>query len=200
MEKATLMARANSREQAADAAPQAMFVEPGDKSVSPTTEQAKPPAPTTQGRDLELAARRVKQPTTRLRFAVRIDPSVNARLTVACKVTGGGPQKVVEDALNLYFDALGVPKDLPIPQGERAPRERTPRKRTHGTAHLDLIPIGIRLLPLTDARLSYACENMAMGPQDMAETALSAYFMRMKIPHHVEASSVTKVVQGEVQA
>lgn len=193
------MARAKPQEQTADAAPQVMFVEPGKDATAPKSKQAKAPAPIGHG-ELETTPRRIKQPTERVRLAVRIEPAVNARLTAACAVTGGGPQKVVEDALNLYFDALGVPQDLPLPKGGRVQRERTPRKRTHGTAHLDLVPLGVRLLPLTDARLTFACENMAMGPQDMVETALNAYFMRNKIPHRVEPNKVTKVVQGEVQA
>ncbi|MBB5081289.1 hypothetical protein [Nonomuraea endophytica] len=185
MEKATLMARAKPQEQPDEAAPRALFVEPGDDHSTPGAEQAKAPARTGRSREMETTPRRIKQPTERVRLAVRIEPAVNSRLSAACAVTGGGPQKVIEDALNLYFDALGVPKDLPLPKGEREPRERTPRKRTHGTAHLDLVPIGVRVLPLTDARLTYACENMVMGPQDMVETALNAYFMRMRIPHHI---------------
>lgn len=194
------MARAKPQEQPADAAPRALFVEPGNEHKAPQTEQAKAPARTGRSHELESTHRRIKQPTERVRLAVRIEQTVNARLSAACAVTGGGPQKVIEDALNLYFDALGVPQDVPLPKGAREPRERTPRKRTHGTAHLDLVPIGVRLLPLTDARLTYACENMAMGPQDMVETALNAYFMRMKIPHRVEPDQVRKIVQGEVQA
>ncbi|GAA0918950.1 hypothetical protein [Nonomuraea longicatena] len=199
MEKASLMGRAKPQEQAADAAPQAVFVDPGKGTSTPKSEQAKPLVPRSR-RELETAPRRIKQPTERVRLSVRIEQTVNARLTATCAVTGGGPQHVIEDALNLYFDALGVPEDLPLPQGERELRERTPRKRSHGTAHLDLAPIGVRLLPLTDARLTYACENMAMGPQDMVETALNAYFMRLKIPHHVEPNSVKKVLEGEIQA
>ncbi|GAA3144387.1 hypothetical protein GCM10010466_39380 [Planomonospora alba] len=42
-------------------------------------------------------------------ITIRADPIVDARLTAACERTGLSPQGIYDDALDPYFDLLGIP-------------------------------------------------------------------------------------------
>ncbi|GGK90819.1 hypothetical protein Ppa06_57490 [Planomonospora parontospora subsp. parontospora] len=42
-------------------------------------------------------------------ITVRADPIIDARLTKACEMTGLSPQGIYDDALDPYFDLIGIP-------------------------------------------------------------------------------------------
>ncbi|MEV4091413.1 hypothetical protein [Streptosporangium saharense] len=193
------MTRDDQERQTPGSASPSPFAEPGHAASSASRQQAETPTRASgDGQPSTPPRKRTKKPTNRIRFAVRIDQQLNARLTYACEKTGGGPQHVIEIALNAYFEALGIPAVPPV-TGERPVRERTPKKRNKGHAYLDLVPIGIRLLPLTDARLTYACEYLVMGPQDMVGVALNAHFMRLGIPLDAAPGYTHEFVPGETK-
>jgi hypothetical protein len=72
-----------------------------------------------------------------------------------------------------------------VPAKEDRPfRERTPKKRTYGRAEYnDERQFSVRLNPLTDTRLTAACDITGNGPQDFVQTALNIWPHRKKIPY-----------------
>jgi len=56
--------------------------------------------------------------TERIVLSVRIQRETNTRLTKAVADTDRGPQDIVEEALNRYFDHLKIPAANQLDQGE----------------------------------------------------------------------------------
>ncbi|PZG03834.1 hypothetical protein [Nonomuraea aridisoli] len=114
---------------------------------------------------------------------VRIPRNMDERLTAAVERTGMGPQAIAHEAINDYATAVGVPEDIPVPAKEDRPfRERTPKKRHYGTAEEEQDrQLGVRVTPLTDARLTAACDITGNGPQDFVRTALNVWLHKKKI-------------------
>jgi hypothetical protein len=96
---------------------------------------------------------------------------------------GGG----VHEAINDYADALGIPRDLPIPSPEERPQRPAPpaqdrRSRSpKGVRREEPPKIGTRITPLTDTRLAALCELTGDGPQGVVNTALTIWMNRKRI-------------------
>jgi predicted DNA-binding protein len=118
-------------------------------------------------------------------LTVRISRNMDERITAAHERTGKGPQQIAHEAINDYATAVGVPEDLSVPAKEDRPfRERTPKKRRYGTAEEnDERQFAVRVTPLTDTRLTAACDITGNGPQDFVQTALNIWLHKQKIPY-----------------
>ncbi|MFI6909743.1 hypothetical protein ACIBKY_51370 [Nonomuraea sp. NPDC050394] len=170
-----------SKKPAQDPAKAVLFQEPGVPDSPPAK------APSSPRDKKPIPPRRLKGVTTRYPFTVRLAPEVNDRLTLACQKLGIGPQGALEQALTEWFDKNGIPDDLRLaPPGKRPARPRTLKPRTYrkgeGKDETEEPSITVRLLPLTDARLTYACLNLPMGPKDLVDNVLKVFFMRHQIP------------------
>ncbi|MGP3959568.1 hypothetical protein ACTWPT_26515 [Nonomuraea sp. 3N208] len=155
--------------------PEAQFSEHAQQARAAAAEKAKPPA----------TRRRIGKPKTMYPLNVRIPRDMDERITAAHERTGMGPQTIAHEAINDYATAVGVPEDLPVPAKDDRPfRERTPKKRTYGSAEYnDERQFSVRLNPLTDTRLTAACDITGNGPQDFVQTALNIWLHRKKIPY-----------------
>jgi predicted DNA-binding protein len=156
------------------AVPEAQFSERAQPAPA-AAKKAKPPA----------TSRRMGKPKTMYALNVRIPRDMDERITAAVERTGMGPQAIAGEAINDYATAVGVPEDLPVPTKEDRPfRERTPKKRTYGSAEYnEERQFAVRITPLTDARLTAACDVTGNGPQDFVRTALNVWLHKRKIPY-----------------
>ncbi|MET7334286.1 hypothetical protein [Nonomuraea sp. NPDC005650] len=149
------------------------------------SEQAQPvPAAATTTKP-RATSRRIGKPKTLYALNVRIPRDMDERITAAVERTGMGPQSIGNEAINDYATAVGVPEDLPVPAKEDRPfRERTPKKRRYGAAEENEDrQFSVRITPLTDARLTVACDITGHGPQDFVQTALNIWLHKKKIPY-----------------
>jgi hypothetical protein len=130
---------------------------------------------------------RTTKPQPMYRLTVRITEEMDARLTAANEQYGLGPQPIVHEAINDYADALGIPRDLPIPSAEERPQRPAPppqdrRSRSpKGVRREEPPKIGTRITPLTDTRLTALCELTGDGPQQVLNTALNIWMNRKRI-------------------
>lgn len=121
-------------------------------------------------------------------LAVRVSDRTNQRLFRANEVTQLGMSGIIEAALTEYLDFLAIPADAEPPRnpdGSRPKRERTIKPRTRrDREEIDEVMIGPRITRQTDNRLTIACLDTGVGPQDLLETALQAWLRKKGIPLH----------------